>query len=190
MKTTRLVLAIFALLVLNGPSFAQTGLRLGTPGYGGTGCPGGTAAVSLSADGTLSLRFTRYQVSVGGGSSRTFDRKSCSLAIPVHVPAGKRVSIVAVEVRGKNSLSASAKTQLNVESFISGGRGPRLTQTFTGPRSGPFVAPMRVGSANWSSCGADVTLRSNSSLRVSSTKGRLASASSASIIYRLQWRNC
>lgn len=192
MRPLRLSFVIAVLLAFSSPSLAQSGVRLGSLGYGGTGCPEGTAAVRLSSDGkSVSLRFTRYAVSAGGGTGRSFDRKSCSIAIPMNVPAGKRVSIVSVELRSQTSLPPSAKLQFTVESFVPGGRGPVLTRAFTGPRSGNFVVPLKPRSAAWSNCGADVTLRSNSSLRVSTAKGRLASASvSSGITYRLQWGDC
>lgn len=188
------VLALF-IIAISLPAYAQTGLRLGKASYGGTGCPGGTAAVALSADKkSLSLRFDRYQVAAGG--SRSFDRKSCNLAIPLNVPAGISVSVVAVDYRGVNRLPAGAKTQFRAEYFFAGGRGPVLTRAFNGPLQGRFAFSNAIGAKVWSACGADVILRSNTSLRVSTSGGRAASSSIRSqdiktaIVYRLQWRNC
>jgi hypothetical protein len=48
----------------------------------------------------------------------------------------------------------------------------------------------------WSGCGADVNLRTNSSMRVGTTSNQEAMASidsedvNAAIIYQLQWRSC
>jgi hypothetical protein len=184
-------------LALSLPAYAQGGLSLGKPGYGGPGCPGGTASVALSRDGTsLSLRFLRYQVAAGG--ARSFDRKACSLAIPVHVAGGKSVSILSVAYRGFNRLPASATSEFRIESFFSGGQGPVFTRKFSGPQQGSFAIAeaAAVKASVWSSCGADVTLRTNSSLLVRSANGRIASASVTSqdvqsaIVYTLQWRNC
>ena len=119
----RALLLALSILAISLPAYAQTGLRLGKASYGGTGCPAGTAAVALSADKkSLSLRFDRYQVAAGG--SRSFDRKSCNLAIPLSVPQGISVSVVAVDYRGVNRLPAGAKAQFRAEYFFAGGRGP------------------------------------------------------------------
>src|SRR5438445_10637843 len=116
----KLLMVTLALMMVSLPAYAQGGLSLGKPGYGGPGCPGGTAAVGLSRDGkSLSLRFARYQVAAGG--ARSFDRKSCNLAIPVHIPTGLSISILSVSYRGFNRLPASARSEFRVESFFSGG---------------------------------------------------------------------
>jgi len=192
-----LILAVMALL-LALPAQAAS-LTLGKPGYGGTGCPGGTASVSLSRDGkSLTLRFTRYAVSAGGATGRTFDRKSCNLAIPVRVPAGKSVSILAIDFTGYNSLPASAKSEFRVEYFLAGGQGPVLTRGFNGPKQGTFKTTDRLTARSvvWSACGAGVTLRTNSSLKVTTSGGRAASASiesqkvKSAIVFTLQLRDC
>lgn len=188
------VLALF-IVAISLPVYAQAGLRLGKASYGGTGCPAGTAAVTLSADKkSLSLRFDRYEVAAGG--SRSFDRKSCNLAIPLGVPQGISVSVVAVDYRGINRLPVGAKAQFRAEYFFAGGRGPVLTRAFDGPLQGRFAFSDTIGAKMWSACGADVILRTNTSLRVSTSGARAASSSIRSqdiktaIVYRLQWRKC
>ncbi|MHB1111417.1 MAG: DUF4360 domain-containing protein [Devosia sp.] len=196
MRAWLLVLAIIAISL---PAHAQSGLSLGRASYGGTGCPAGTATVALSLDKKrLSLRFDRYEVAAGGGTGRTFDRKSCNLAIPLGVPSGISVSVIAIEYRGVNRLPAGAKAQFRVESFFAGGQGPVLTRVFNGPLRGrfSFADTMTAKSAIWSACGADVILRTNTSLRVTTTAKSAAVSSIKSqeirtaIVYRLQWRNC
>src|SRR5262249_52788568 len=60
-------------------------IYLGIPSYGGTGCPAGTASVTLSPDAkALSILFDTYVAEVGGTSGKTLDRKSCNVAVPVH----------------------------------------------------------------------------------------------------------
>ena len=193
----RLLILAMTVLLLAMPAQAAS-LSLGRPGYGGTGCPGGSASVSLSRDGkSLTVRFTRYAVSAGGSTGRTFDRKSCSLAIPVKVPAGKSVSILAIDFRGYNSLPTSAKSEFRVEYFIAGGQGPVFVRSFNGPRQGTFQTSdkLTARSVVWSACGAGVTLRTNSSLKVTTSGGRAASASiesqkvKSAIVFTLQLRD-
>ena len=109
MKALLVGLALAALCI---PAHAA-GISLGKPGYGGNGCPAGTADVALGAGGkTLTLRFDSYQASAGGSSGKSLDRKTCNLAIPVKVPAGKSVSIIAIDFRGQSRLPAGASARL------------------------------------------------------------------------------
>ena len=67
------ILAIAALLI--GSSFAGTAfaddIALGEPGYGGTGCPDGSASVTLSPDAkSLSILFDEYYVEAGGETNK------------------------------------------------------------------------------------------------------------------------
>lgn len=193
----RLVFAAAAVLLALSPAFGQSGITLGRPGYGGNGCPGGSAAVALSADGkSLTLRFDSYKVAAGGGTGRSFDRKTCNLSIPVRVPSGKSVSVIAVDYRGSNRLPRSASAVFTVEHFIAGGRGKVFKRTFTGPDQASFAISDTLTAKSWSACGTDVILRTNSSLRVTTSGNATASASVGSqsvrsaIVYRLQWRDC
>jgi hypothetical protein len=196
MRAWLLALSIIAISL---PAYSQSGLSLGRASYGGTGCPAGTATVALSRDKkSLGLRFDRYEVAAGGGTGRTFDRKSCNLAIPLSVPSGISVAVVAAEYRGVNRLPASAKAQFRAEYFFAGGRGPVATRAFNGPLQGRFAFGDKVTAKTrvWSACGADVILRTDTSLRVSTAAKRAASSSIKSqeiktaIVYSLQWRNC
>ena len=185
-------------LMLSAPVFAGD-ITLGEPGYGGTGCPDGTVSVTLSPDQkSLSLLFDQYQVSVGGETGKSFDRKSCNIAIPVHVPQGLSVSILKIDFRGFNHLPAYGTSQFNVEYFFAGTRGPAFQRKFNGPLDEDYLInnELVAKAIVWSGCGADVNLRTNSSMRVKTVGNKEAMASidsedvSAAIIYQLQWRSC
>lgn len=174
-------------------------ISLGKPGYGGNGCPGGSAAVILSADAkSLSLLFDLYSAEAGGGTQKTFDRKSCNLAIPVHVPQGLSISVLAIDYRGYNNLPAGATSQFNVEYFFAGSTGPKFTKSFTGPKDADYLIRNQLTGRSivWSACGADVNLRTNSSIKVTTKNGKQAVATvdsedvKAAIVYRLQWKKC
>lgn len=191
---------LFAALVLSAPAFAtHNDISLGEPGYGGTGCPDGTVSVTLSPDQkSLSLLFDQYQVEVGGETGKSFDRKSCNIAIPVHVPQGLSVSILKIDFRGFNHLPTSATSEFNVEYFFAGTKGPAFRRTFKGVLDEDYLInnELKAEAIVWSGCGADVNLRTNSSMRVKTASNREAMASidsedvNAAIIYQLQWRDC
>ena len=196
------ILAIAALLISGSfasLSYAQDDIALGNPGYGGTGCPDGTASVTLSPDQkSLSILFDAFVVEAGGSTNKSFDRKVCNVAIPVHVPQGISVSILAIDYRGFNDIPQGAKTTFGVEYFFAGIKGPVFNKTFNGPISDEYLVSnqLQASALVWSKCGADVILRTNPSVRVQTTQNKPAVATldsediNASIIYQLQWKSC
>ncbi len=202
MKALLMTVAAVGALSVAAAASAQINpddISLGEPGYGGTGCPSGTVSTTLSPDAkSLSLIFDQYQVSTGGETGRTFDRKSCNVAIPVRVPDGYSVSVLSIDYRGFNHLPARASSQFNVEYFFAGGRGPAFRRTFYGVLDSDYLIQNKlvVETMVWSRCGEDVNLRTNSSIRLSGPAGAEAMATvdsedvSAAIIYQLQWRRC
>ena len=186
-------------IVLSTPVFAANDISLGTPGYGGTGCPAGSVSATLSPDAkSLSLLFDQYQISVGGTTGKSFDRKSCNIAIPVHVPQGMSVAVMKIDYRGFNRLPAQASSQFNVEYFFAGTRGPAFQRTFRGAIDEDYLInnELVAESMVWSGCGADVNLRTNSSMKVNTIANKEAVTSidsqdvNAGIIYQLQWPKC
>ena len=106
MKTCIGTLLSAIALVTSTAAFADS-IQLGNPEYGGTGCPAGTASVSLSPDNSaISILFDQYVVEAGG--AKAFDRKNCNIAVPVHVPQGFSVSVIAIDYRGFVQLPAGA----------------------------------------------------------------------------------
>lgn len=192
--------AVLAMTVgFAGASYAQNDISLGEPGYGGTGCPGGSVSATLSPDAkSLSLLFDSYSVEAGGDTGKSFDRKSCNIAIPVHVPQGLSIAVLAIDYRGYNNLPAGANTQFSVEYFFAGTRGPTFSRTFKGVLDDDYLIQneLTAQSVVWSKCGTDVNLRTNSSIRVTTKQNKQALATvdsqdvSAAIVYQLQWKKC
>jgi len=188
-------IAVTAVLASSvAPAFAA-GASLGRLAVGGTGCPAGTVAASLSGGGTtLALKFFQYRVNAGG--ARSFDRKACGVGIPFSVPAGQSVAIVGVQYAGRNRLPAGATATLRTETFFAGGNGPVVSKTFTGPANTSYRFTSVATAPAWSACGASLNLRVQSSLRVTASGGGAASSSvatqdvSAGLIYLLKFRAC
>lgn len=177
---------------------AQAGITLGIPGYGGTGCPSTSASVSLSPDqSALSILFDQYVVEAGQG--RTMDRKSCNIAIPVHVPQGYSISVFQVDYRGFNSLPAGARSTFNVEYFFAGSRGVRQSKSFFGAANGLYELTdnLTAEAVVWSPCGADTNLRVNTSMLVQTNRAQQQAMSTvdsadvtAGLVYHVSWRRC
>src|SRR4051812_18628969 len=98
-------LLLFA--ALSATSAMADDISLGMPAYGGNGCPQGTASAVLSPDRkSLSILFDQFQAEAGRTTGQTVDRKSCNLAIPVHIPQGVSIALFKIDYRGFNSLPA------------------------------------------------------------------------------------
>lgn len=201
MKKLLMLLGILTLTSTASANPNPNDVYLGEPGYGGNGCPQGTASTVLSPDQkSLSILFDDYYVEAGGGArSRRIARKSCNIAIPVHVPQGWSVSIIDIDYRGYNSLPRGAQSTFNVEYFFAGRRGPKISETFRGSLDDEFMVTdkLGVGALVWSSCGADVNLRVNTSMMVRTNSRKDEALSTvdsadfkAGLVYHLQWKRC
>ncbi len=192
----------FALTVACGAltSAHADDIRLGVPAYGGTGCPAGSASVTLSPDAqSLSILFDQFVAEAGSLNGKSMDRKSCNIAIPVHVPQGLSVSLIAVDYRGFNSLPSGAYSQFDVEYFFGGSRGPKKSTRFYGDQEEEYLVQdnLIATAMVWSRCGADVILRTNSAMLVRTNSwGEQAMATvdsqdvTAGILYKLSWKKC
>ncbi len=197
-KLTKLMMALAC--VASAASAQADDIRLGVPGYGGSGCPSNTASVTLAPDQkSLSILFDQYLVEAGANTGKRLDRKSCNIAIPVHVPQGYSISVFQVDYRGFTALPGGARGQFNVENFFAGRQGPRQTKTFYGPSNQDYLLTDNLSAEAlvWTPCGADTNLRINTSMMVQ-TNNRYESAMatvdsadvSAGLIYHIQWRRC
>lgn len=197
MKGT-LLLAIIGLMSAASITAQAQQIRLGQPAYGGTGCPAGSASVTVSPDASsLSILFDNYVAEAGSG--RSMDRKSCNISVPVSVPNGYSVAVIQVDYRGFNFVPRGGMSRFDAEYFWAGARGPRISRTFMGPVNDSYTISdgLIASTMVWTPCGADVNLRVNTSMMAkSNARGEqtLATVDSADIssglIYHLQWRRC
>lgn len=198
---TKLLLAAATMLMISEAAMAQKGIKLGAPNYGGTGCPAGTASVTVSpAEDAISILFDAFAASAGGDTKKRVDRKSCNLSIPVTIPQGYSVAVVQTDYRGFNYVpGAGAYTRLNTEYFWAGIRGPMFSKLFVGPQNKDFTTTNGIlaESLVWTPCGASINMRVNSSImaqsnnRMEQTDIMVDSADiTAGLIYHIQWRRC
>lgn len=199
MNKVYLFLSILSVLVSFNTAMAS-GIRLGVPGYGGTGCPAGSASVTLSpGEDAISILFDQYLVEAGYTTNRKVDRKSCNISVPVLVPQGYSVAVFSIDYRGFLALPANTYASLKAEYFWAGIQGPRMERSGNGPLTSNYIVRDDVVATSmvWSPCGQSVNLRVNTSLMVQSNnrmEQALATVDSADIssglIYHIQWRTC
>ena len=188
-----------AVLIMSATAMAQS-LQLGVPAYGGTGCPAGTASVSVSpSQDAVSLLFDQYVSEAGRTTGRRIDRKSCNITVPVQVPQGFSVAVMQVDYRGFNAVPSGGYSRFDAEYFWAGSQGPRISRVFTGPINDNFSITNQLVATTlvWTPCGASVNLRINSSMmaqansRMDETLSSVDSADiTAGLVYHIQWRRC
>ena len=156
-------------------------ISFGEINYGGTGCPAGSLAINFDAESkALKLGFENFSVSVGQSKKelaeseeeeeeeekiRSIDRKSCGLAIPVSVPEGFQVSLLATEYQG-NTQVEGGEIKFSANHFFAGQKGPKISVEFPAGSNGQFKAPFEPAQneLSVSACGQDVIVRANTSL--------------------------
>ena len=119
-------------------------------------------------------------------------------APPLSPPSYSRGGVGRVRALLPVPHSAYEFVKFGVEYFFAGTRGPSFQKTFTGPKDENYLIhnQLTAQAAVWSVCGADVNLRTNSNIRVTTKNGKQAMATvdsedvSAAIVYQLQWKKC
>lgn len=196
----KILSGLIAVLLLSSLASNAADILLTGASYGGTGCPQGTASVTLSPDQkTMSVLFDSYVAQAGSSVGKSLDRKTCNLAVSVKIPQGFSVSIFKVDYRGFASIPYGAEGKFSVEYFFAGQRGPLYTKTFGGGYNNDYLLNNQLAASAlvWSACGANTNLRINSSMLAKTNaayEDAYASVDSidlsSGLIYHLQWRSC
>ncbi|MEQ1723692.1 MAG: DUF4360 domain-containing protein [Pseudobdellovibrio sp.] len=131
---------------------------------GGTGCVNKANRFFTDlnlANNSFEISFYDYITSVNAGKS--FDRKACSLTIPVKLPANKKLVISLIDVQGQvNGASVDSKTsaKLSFEAFLAGSSQKIQTKAMT-LNQGNRAFIMRKTNVLSSTCGGESQLRIN-----------------------------
>jgi Domain of unknown function (DUF4360) len=169
-----------------GQAFAGSTVMIQGAGYGGTGCPAGSASVNVSPDGQeLSILFDKFK------ADRSQRRASCNLTIPIKVPQGFQISLYDADYRGYVAPNTSGR--LRSEYFFAGQKGPIFERTFQGETDYNVRDSLATVANVWSRCGDSVNMRVNSSM-TSSGQGSASvdsfDLSHRGMVYHIQYRTC
>jgi Domain of unknown function (DUF4360) len=171
------------------PAFAAAKVEITGAGYGGSGCPGGSANVTVSPDGQeLSILFDKF---IALGNKPSESRKSCNLSIPIKVPQGYQISLYDADYRGYVAPKTSGR--LRAEYFFAGQRGPIFSRTFTGEREYNVRDSLATVADVWSRCGDSLNMRVNANM---TARGQgMATVDSfdlahRGLIYHIKYRSC
>ena len=154
------------------------------PAINGSGCPSSSTHFAITPDGsTLSILFSGYTAE---GS-----KKSCNIAVPVHVPNGYQVSAMTADFRG----FVEGKAELRRSYFFAGQKAKTKRSRLYSKSGNDYLKRdnLLMLSNVWSKCGVDVNMRINSRIIA---KGRRSSVSVDSLdlangmLFHLQYRRC
>jgi hypothetical protein len=170
----------------------------------GSGCPLGTADVTVSPDNTaFTVTYSQFTAQVGKGATPLDFRKQCQLALNVHVPQGFTYAIAGADYRGYAHLERGASANETAYYYFQGNpRTTRIKHDFAGYIDSDWQRTDSVGfgALAYEPCGERRYLNVNTELRVSagnsnthdktsfmtmdSTDGRLDT------VYHVDWKKC
>ena len=148
--------------------------------YGGTGCPQGTAAISIADDQqTFTAIFDQYVASLGPGIPLTENRKACQLDVNFAIPPGWSYTIFDATYRGYTSLDYKVKSTQSSTYYFSGeSKQMTLSTNWFGPKSEDYIFTNELGleAYAWSPCGEERNLQMKTSLSLTKLYGAARSA--------------
>jgi hypothetical protein len=194
-------LLTFAALLLSVAA-ANAQISLGSPVYGGTGCPAGSASVSLTEDQqTLSILFDSFVVQAPTVQNAMFDRKSCNLRIPVRVGPGYQVALIAFDYNGFAAIPSGGRGNFEARYAYVGQMRPAIFRKSFGAQIGNYSLKNELisTSVDWTPCstGKDLMMVVDANI-LAQTNARRDSAQlsidsvdvSTGLLYKYQIRRC
>jgi Domain of unknown function (DUF4360) len=195
--------SLLTLAILAFGLSAQAQIRLGVPAYGGTGCPAGSASVSITDDQSiLSVLFDSFVAEAPTMTGANFDRKSCNLRIPVSVGPGYQVALIAFDYRGFAAIPSGGRGQFEARYAYVGQRRPAIfRKSFAPGRADNYSLKNELISTtiDWSPCstGRDLMMTVDANiLAVTNSAMQATNVSidsvdvSAGLLYAIQLRRC
>jgi hypothetical protein len=138
------------------------------------GCPAGSYSIVTSPDGSsLTVLFDRFAVE-GNEANGGFARVSCSMDIPLNLPAGYSLGVYAVDFRGYARLEQKQRAELQVEyGTASRSKARRFNRDLRGTYDGDYVFSERLkgGFMKRMGCGSEAVLSFSASLTLVSRRG-------------------
>jgi hypothetical protein len=193
----------------NEDSEYNSGIRMGTPVFSGTGCPAGSVGVAMAPDEkSVSFLMDAFQVIAGNGAAITDGNKRCLVQIPFQVPTGYRMMVMGMDIRGFQQLPRGGRSVLNVGYRLPSPRNPEslsrplhvARRQFTGPLNEDFQVGARfLALRRWTKCGDSFTMNIDLNLTTASpnrgdaalsTIDTLDGALREAVKYHVRWKRC
>lgn len=179
------------------------GVKVDVVTVNGSGCPAGTAKVTVAPDNTaFTVTYSDYTAAAGARTEPTDFRKNCQLVLRISAPSGFTYAIARADYRGYAYLAPGATGIQRANYYFQGqSETATVSRVFSGPMDADWQTTHRVDIASlvFKPCGADVNLNVNSSLRVNTGTSDPATTSvmtmdstdgSVSTVYHFAWQTC
>jgi hypothetical protein len=164
----------------------------------GSGCPKGTADVTVDATGSLfEASFSKYTVETGKHTSASDWRKNCKLTINMEFDDGYQFSILETSMKGFAEIPKKAKGHCdNTFSFTGQKNSVNFGIDLKGHYSGPFDLMSNPSIESWSPCGGSTAILNMNTqcnlnpthlpalIAVDSVSGKLI------VKFAVQWKYC
>lgn len=209
MSVVRLVLlaALTSVFVLPGVAQAEAvppdRITVDLVSVNGSGCPPGSAGISVLPDNTgFRVTYREFLARAGGSSDPVDFRKNCQLAVLVHVPQGFTFAVGSAEYRGRARLESGASALQRTNYYFQGSASNNyVDHSFTGPFFDTWstydVTP--ITELVYAPCGVFRNLNINTELRVDegSTNANKTSSMSMRVtegnvdtLVHFHWKEC
>lgn len=169
----------------------------------GSGCPKGTAEVTVSPDNkAFTVAYSQFVAQVGPEAKPTDFRKNCQLSLDVLVPEGYTYAIAGADYRGYASLEEGATGSETANYYFQGEpHTTRIRHDFKGylAENWQRTDQVEISSVSFLPCGEKRYLNINTELRVNAgtAKGGTtnfltmdSSDGNLATVYHVSWMKC
>ncbi|KAJ3081820.1 hypothetical protein HK102_002108, partial [Quaeritorhiza haematococci] len=145
-------------------------------GYGGSGCPQGSASINFNNDWTaFTILFDEFIASAGPHIKLVEKRKNCQLNLKLFVPQGYQYSITTIDYRGYAELEETVKASLITTYYFQGdSNADTKVSVLEGPMEDDFFIrdDVYMEHIEWSPCGGEINLNLNTQIRVNNSANK------------------
>lgn len=167
----------------------------------GSGCPRGSADVSVSGDNTsFSVYYDHFQAEAGGGADVVDSRKNCQINLAVNIPSGYTFAIARADYRGYGHLDSGATGTQQASYYFTGSSDTTSSRhDLAGPYYGGwrFTDQTPVSELVYKPCGEQRNLNINAELRVNAGDSDSRSVmvmdstrGSVKTVFHFAWKRC
>jgi hypothetical protein len=136
----------------------------------GSGCPAGTADVTVLSDNTgFRVTYRDFLARAGGGVNAVEFRKNCQLNVQVHIPQGFTFAVASADYSGRARLEGGASALQRTNYYFQGSPDNNyVDHSFAGPLSGVWHTSdeTAVTELVYAPCGELRNINVNTELRV------------------------
>lgn len=199
--------ALTTVVALPGTASAEAppmaGITLDVVSVNGSGCPPGTASVSVLPDGSgFRVSYRDFLARAGGSADPVEFRKNCQLNVLVHIPQGFTFALASADYRGRARLEAGATALQRTNYYLQGAPDNNyVDHSFAGPMFSGWQTSdvIPVTELVYAPCGEQRNVNVNTELRVDEGSLNAARTSSMSMraadgnvdtLVHFQWKQC